>query len=488
MAPVYPLSALPAAERAIGRLDTALAEAEARKCHRADALRRAVMANLRLDGETVSEDDLLLLPIVPDAVALGARPAAEHAVALLQLTEALDSGDFLKPCSDYSRPPVSRPAGNHLAAAGLAAALEGLAMLEEGTSTRGDPGWQPIPDQVRLQPWTVHWAEAAFGAWCAGDGQPAHPIGTTANAIAEGIEAVDGILAGTPGLVGASRVILRLHHFDDPPVNREAGNHDRFENPIVGRLRTDSHGKSMTTRFWSTLVRLGAPALIRRACGLEYAHLPIAIALARTPKVFRAMLVAGESEAVDWLLGETNQQATTELERIAADVRLERIRREAMAHHRTDAGALALLDHLWCHPVLTPRSAAALIGCSERAARTAIATLVTAGILRSVSAWSDDHTHASGSSRPIGYKVTGFALGTHQSKPRRRIQAQPPAGTAMSWQPIATAPRDGKRCLVWAGRPTFACFRPLEPDGAPAWRDGRRTIHPTHWLPLAPPD
>jgi hypothetical protein len=50
------------------------------------------------------------------------------------------------------------------------------------------------------------------------------------------------------------------------------------------------------------------------------------------------------------------------------------------------------------------------------------------------------------------------------------------------WLPIETAPRDGTEILAWDGEVTDVIWW----DGL-AWDDGRRTVHPTNWMPLPEP-
>lgn len=79
MLPARLQPSLAAAERALGRLDGALADPVVRRRHGADARYRAVRAVLKLDGVLVTDDDLRLIERAADAVAPGAR--ADAAVA-----------------------------------------------------------------------------------------------------------------------------------------------------------------------------------------------------------------------------------------------------------------------------------------------------------------------------------------------------------------------------------------------------------------------
>ncbi len=54
----------------------------------------------------------------------------------------------------------------------------------------------------------------------------------------------------------------------------------------------------------------------------------------------------------------------------------------------------------------------------------------------------------------------------------------------MTWQPIATAPRDGTRVLLWAGGLATAGVFDRDEWITDYW--GREYHQPTHWQPLPP--
>ena len=64
--------------------------------------------------------------------------------------------------------------------------------------------------------------------------------------------------------------------------------------------------------------------------------------------------------------------------------------------------------------------------------------------------------------------------------------------TAATWQPIATAPKDGRPILIGCSR-TASIRWAVWSDGF--WRDGQKKVggrisgvpSPTHWQPLPPP-
>lgn len=62
--------------------------------------------------------------------------------------------------------------------------------------------------------------------------------------------------------------------------------------------------------------------------------------------------------------------------------------------------------------------------------------------------------------------------------------------TATAWQPIATAPRDGTRVLLWrADYEVMETGFHFQTDEEDCWRfwGGARLYAPTHWQPLPPP-
>lgn len=488
MLPARHLPALAAAERALGRLDAARADAAVRDRHTPDALRRTVLASLRLDGMAVAEEDVLLIDAAPDAVVPGARTAATRGAGFVRFAAALDTGRFRAETGPPSEGPPHRPVSGGVAAAGLQAALEGLALLDSMAEDRGDaaaPGADKASEPAP-RPWSLAWAIAAFHEWLALEELPGTVDADTADALAAGIHTVERTLAGGPGLAGAGRVLLHLHHRDDPPVHRRAIP-DPFEDPLSRHLRERGQAAAPMPRFWPVLARLAAPALLRRACGLDHAYLPLAAALATAPDVFRTMLIRPESDGLVWVLERIVEQAAVEQDRVREIEHLDAARRDALMGQRRDASAWALLDHLWATPAVTVRQTAARLGITERAARTVIATLRNAGILRGVPGWTVNGDPPQPTARPLIFLTTRHAAARPRPKPRPRRLADTPVGALMHWQPIATAPHDGRRCLVWAGRPAFAVFAASPPSNPPAWRAGRREIQPTHWLPLTPP-
>jgi len=67
--------------------------------------------------------------------------------------------------------------------------------------------------------------------------------------------------------------------------------------------------------------------------------------------------------------------------------------------------------------------------------------------------------------------------------------------TNSGWRPIETAPKDGKRILIWptrhgkTGRETDSIgivywHQPANPAAKGMWIGTGRTEHPTHWMPL----
>jgi hypothetical protein len=239
-------------------------------------------------------------------------------------------------------------------------------------------------------------------------------------------------------------------------------------------------------------LRLGAPALLRRACALD--HLPLATALASEATAFREILAGPEDAAVGWLLDRIAALAGTETDAVAATARRRTALTAEIAKRRRDSQVPDLLDRLWGAPALTMAGAASALGVTPRAARLAIAALTGAGILRGVPAWHETledprDPGRAGRPHPRAWLAADRSPSPSAGKRMRRPAklGEPPPGAQMRWQPIETAPVNGRRVLVWAGRPVMASHGRIGGSGSPVWHDGRRILQPSHWLPLTAP-
>ena len=379
MLPTRHLAALAAAERALGRLDGTLADPDRRRCHLPPAVRRTVVAMMKLDGAPVTADELALAAAAPECVAPGPRAAAVRAAGLVRL--ALDIEEDRVGAAAPSRPTGPTAAG--FAAAGLKAVLEGLALLDEAPEPAEPEGQGGAPPE-RAPPWSAGWLAATYHRWVALDGSP-EPV-VPADALDEGIGTVEIALRGDLGLTGACRALIRLHRLDDPRAERTRAP-DAFEDALSRRLR--DYGRSATAGFWPSVARLGAAALLRRACALDHVHLPLAVGLAGDATAFREILAGPEDDAVGWLLVRIAALAEAETDAVAVTVRRQAAVTAAIGHRRRDSRVPDLLDRLWREPALTVAGAASALGVTPRAARLAIAALTRAGILRGVPAWHE---------------------------------------------------------------------------------------------------
>ena len=63
------------------------------------------------------------------------------------------------------------------------------------------------------------------------------------------------------------------------------------------------------------------------------------------------------------------------------------------------------------------------------------------------------------------------------------------SGTPTGWQPIETAPRDGRRLLLWDARRDMAIFGvwSVEWDGWKQWLFPLEITEPSHWMLIEPP-
>src|SRR3954469_11056984 len=164
---------------------------------------------MKLDGAPVTGDELALAAVAPECVAPGPRAAAVPAAALARL--ALDIEDGWPGVAAAPRP--AAPAATGFAAAGLKAALEGLALLDAAPETTEPEGHGDEPPE-RAPPWSAGWLAATYHRWAALDGSPEPAV--PGDALDEGIGTVETALRGDPGLIGACRALIRLHRLDDP--------------------------------------------------------------------------------------------------------------------------------------------------------------------------------------------------------------------------------------------------------------------------------
>ncbi|WP_157599428.1 hypothetical protein [Skermanella aerolata] len=444
------------------------------------------MAMMKLDGAPVTGEELALAAVAPECVAPGPRAAAVRAAGLVRL--ALDIEEDRVGAAAPSRP--ASPAATGFAAAGLEAVLEGLALLEietaaepAGSEERGAP-----LDAGPALPWSGGWLMALHRRWAGFDGQPE---AGDAGVFDDGAGLVEATLRAEPGLTGGCRALIRLHRLDDPPAERMRAP-DAFEDALSRRLR--DYGSSATAGFWPSVARLGAAALLRRACTLDHVHLPLAVGFASDATAFREILAGPEDDAVGWLLVRIAALAETETDAVAATARRQAALTAAIGNRRRDSRVPDLLDRLWREPAVTVAGAASALGVTSRAARLTIAALTGAGILRGVPAWHETLEDPSdpGSAKqphPRAWLVVDRSPPPANGKHRRRAagQGEPPPGTPMRWRPIETAPRNGRRVLVWAGRSVMASHGRIGGLDAPAWHDGRRILRPSHWLPITPP-
>ena len=481
MLPTRHLAVLTAAERALGRLDGALADPGLRRRHLPGAVRRAVVAMMKLDGAPVTGDELALAAVAPECVAPGPRAAAVRAAALARLALDIEDG---RPGA--AAPPRSAgPAATGFAAAGLQAVLEGLALLDAAPEP-GEPE-ERSESPERAPPWSAGWLAAAHRRWAALDGADAVPGDT----LDEGVGAVETALRGDAGLIGACRALIRLHRLNDPRVERTRAP-EAFEDALSRRLR--DYGRPGVAGFWPSVARLGAPALLRRACALDHVHLPLAAGLASDATAFREILAGPEDAAVGWLLDRIAALAGAEIDALAATARQQAALTAAIGNRRRDSRVPDLLDRLWREPALTVAGAAAALGVTPRAARLAIAALTGIGILRGVPAWHETledpgDSGGAGPPHPRAWLAVDRSPAPPPGKRPRRAagQGEPPPGAPMRWRPIETAPLNGKRVLVWAGRPVMASHGRIGGHDTPVWHAERRILRPSHWLPIAAP-
>ncbi len=97
--------------------------------------------------------------------------------------------------------------------------------------------------------------------------------------------------------------------------------------------------------------------------------------------------------------------------------------------------------------------------------------------------WRDFSTKPIGVNCAAGYDGITATLGKCADDLEAVLSALPET----PWQPISTAPKDGRLILTWSLSQTIATMWWAK-DEDPAWTDGEYTYSPTHWMPLpAPP-
>jgi hypothetical protein len=295
------LSDLLRAERALGRLDQALADETRRAALWADAARRSAEAGAKRDGELVRRADLLTATAgVPSDFG---GPGLRHALALLRIEARLQRvGDV---------PPLTRPlqAGSvdefrSAAEAAWAAVADLEAFLAGNEAACGDgPGDAPSPSPEAgetIEPWSVAWAEDLFTHY------QSSISGREAVALTLGQrDQVEDLLSGitldleAPGLIGVARAYNRIVHCEldlQFPLGRD--------NRSPGDLALIRLGQQQSRpTFAAVLARALTCPLLHRSTGQRHLWLALAPALLEDSVGERLAGESGSSPHDAWFSG-----------------------------------------------------------------------------------------------------------------------------------------------------------------------------------------
>ncbi|MBK1838372.1 hypothetical protein JHL17_13200 [Azospirillum sp. YIM B02556] len=388
------LPALLAAERALGRLDQALADPARRRRLVADAARRSAAAVIRLDGHRLDAHDFQRALAAPEH----AQGEAARAALLVPLFAQLPAG--LTATLPPGRPPV-RPVvvaareadpGDVLAAVRASiAALEAIE-LEGGEEPEDVDGDETAVVSPPLTPWTRPWLDELHRRWSVAQG--GRPVGLGEARAADAgpaLEAVAEALDAAPGLLGAAAAIRALALRPDPGAPERRGQDDDAESAALrATLRAVVAAERPPTSWWSVVVWLAAPDLVRGACHLHHAWPPLTAALARDVTGYRLAMAGTEGAWTRWVLEGIPELVAHELERLRhLDLLQEHWEtRLAATPRRSNSRLPDLLDWLHDRPAFTISRVAAELkgrcGLSLRGVHLLVEQLAKAGVVRDI--------------------------------------------------------------------------------------------------------
>lgn len=384
------LPALLAAERALGRLDQALADPARRRRLAADAARRSAAAVIRLDGHRLDAHDFQRALAAPEH----AQGEAARAALLVPLFAQLPAGlTAALPPERTSIRPAAVPArevdpGDVVAAVRASiAALEAVELgdCEDLEDVEGDAtGAVPPP----LTPWTRPWLDELHRRWSVAQG--GRPVGLGEARAADAgpaLEAVAEALDAGPGLLGAAAAIRALALRPDPGAPERRGPDD---DAASAALRAAVAAERPPTSWWSVVVWLAAPELVREACSLHHAGPPLTAALARDVTGYRLALGGTEGAWTRWVLDSMPELVAHELERLRhLDLLQEHWEARLAATPRRSSSRLPeVLDWLHDRPAFTISRVAGELkgrcGLSLRGVHLLVEQLAKAGVVRDI--------------------------------------------------------------------------------------------------------
>ncbi len=383
------LPALLAAERALGRLDQALADPGRRRRLAADAARRSAAAVIRLDGHRLDAHDFQRALAAPEH----AQGEAARAALLVPLFAQLPAG--LTAALPPERPlvrPAAVPArevdpGDVVAAVRASIAALEAVELGDGEDLE-DEGDEAAAVPPLLTPWTQPWLDELHRRWSVAQGGRAAGLGEARAAdAAPALEAVAEALAAAPGLLGAAAAIRILALRPDPGAPERRGPDEDAESAA---LRAAVAAERPPTSWWSMVVWLAAPDLVRAACRLHHAWPPLTAALARDVTGYRLALGGTEGAWTRWILDSIPELVAHELERLRhLDLVQEHWEARLAATPRRSSSRLPdVLDWLHDRPAFTISRVAGELkgrcGLSLRGVHLLVEQLAKAGVVRDI--------------------------------------------------------------------------------------------------------
>ncbi|WP_042688727.1 hypothetical protein [Azospirillum sp. B506] len=384
------LPALLAAERALGRLDQALADPARRRRLAADAARRSAAAVIRLDGHRLDAHDFQRALAAPEH----ARGEAARAALLVPLFAQLPAG--LTAALPLERAPIrsaATPAREEESGDVVAAVRASIAALEaidlgSGEEPEDVEGNVAVPPPPLLTPWTRPWLDELHRRWSVAQG--GRPVGLGEARAAEAgpaLEAVAEALAAAPGLLGAAAAIRALALRPDPGAPERRGPDDDAESAA---LRAAVAAERPPTSWWNVVVWLAAPDLVRGACHLHHAWPPLTTALPREVTGYRLALAGTEAAWTRWVLDSIPELVAHELERLRhLDLVQEHWEARLAATPRRSSSRLPdVLDWLHDRPAFTISRVAGELkgrcGLSLRGVHLLVEQLAKAGVVRDI--------------------------------------------------------------------------------------------------------
>ena len=380
------MSCLLSAERSLGRLTEVLSRPGIRDLWAADALRREAIASKDLDGRKVDWEDLAVARLDPGLLPQALRPTVLQPFRLMAAAELMIRGiELLDAARPDQEPPAEAPPPSPLIGTDLdsvaADARRAAAAIDAFISGVGheprDEGEGP-PAPCKLIPLSAPWLAAAWRRLSPYPSPLPRP-GDLAALIEDGLR--------FPGLSGVAMAMHLLDQagdlFPEPELTdlTEALNPER---EVAIRIM-ESRAVNQPISPKSSFIRLLAPWLVQRSCGLQSPGPWLSPALSDSKSGYLAARSSTVGDWFAWLYPAMADGFDRERKRIAE---IEAILAGWEAAFAADKRRWnASRDSLVClldQPVATSLSLVRQRGFSRRAAQMLISDLQKAGILHHV--------------------------------------------------------------------------------------------------------